>query len=315
MTSQRDVTTSEWFHTVQKGADGQDIFSATSHRTVYATLLADALERFGIELHAYAWMTNHVHQLVHAPDGGLADAMHRVGSRYASLYNGWTDRTGPLFTARYFSEPITSDAQLMQTARYIHRNPLVIVGAAGLVGYRWSSLGALCGQRPIPTWLSTGIVTTGFDADSYERHVLTPQPADRTSTAGLPALTTTSCAEIEMAIATVAGRSVADLRVANGKVSDHARTLMITLAVDFRAADSTSLADRYGLSDRRSVRRAARRGRTLATQSVDFAVLRNRVIAHLDTVAPRRIVVPGDPGVWNQRGSRRPGRGGLRRAG
>ena len=98
MTRQRDLTSSEWFHVVQKGADEQDIFSAASHRSVYEDLLDDAFRRSRIELHAYTWMTNHTHQLVHAPHGGVAEAMHRIGTRYASLYNGWTDRTGPLFT-------------------------------------------------------------------------------------------------------------------------------------------------------------------------------------------------------------------------
>jgi putative transposase len=315
MTGQRDLTTSEWFHIVQKGADAQDIFSAPSHRAVYTELVVEAFERFRIELHAYAWMTNHVHQLVHAPEGGLPEAMHRLGTRYASQYNGWTARTGPLFTARYFSEPVTSDEQLAQTARYIHRNPLPIVGSAGLVGYRWSSLGVLCGTRPVPDWLATGVVSAGFDAASYERYVMTPQPCDRIGQGGLPPITPTSCDQIESAIASVVGRSIDDLRSRNGKVNDPARTLMITLAVEFRADDSVALADRYGLSDPRSVRRTARRGRALATQSPAFASLRNRVCAALDGVAVEGIVVPGDPGAGNHDGSWRPGRGELRRAG
>ena len=315
MTGQRDLTTSEWFHIVQKGADGQDIFSAPSHRTVYTELVVEAFERFHIALHAFAWMTNHVHQLVHAPEGGLPEAMHRLGSRYALQYNGWTNRSGPLFTARYFSEPVTSDEQLAQTARYIHRNPMAIVGAAEIVGYPWSSLGELCGRRPIPDWLTTGVVTAGFDSASYERYVVTPQPCDRIGRGDLPPITPTSCEQIESAIASVVGRSIDDLRAPNGSVSDHARTLMITLAIDFRSSNSVALAERYGLGDPRSVRRTARRGRALATQSPAFAGLRDRVCVALDETALTRIVVPGDPGVGNHGGSWRPGQGELRRAG
>lgn len=282
MTRQRDLTASEWFHVVHKGADEQDIFGATSHRTVFEEFLGDALERFDIELHAYAWMTNHAHQLVHAPHGGLSEAMHRLGTRYASVYNGWTDRSGPLFAARYFSEPVTSDEQLAQTARYIHRNPLVIVGSAGLVGYRWSSLGVMCGRGSAPAWLTTGVVADGFDESSYGRFVLTPQPGDRIGHGLLPPSTPTSCLEIESAISAVVGRSVDELRSANRRMGDDARTLMITLAVQLRAGDSATLADRYGLSDLRSVRRIARRGRLLASQSAAFAGLRNLVLAHLD---------------------------------
>lgn len=303
MTRQRDLTTSEWFHLVQKGADAQDIFSAASHRSVYEDLVADAFDRFGIEVHAYAWMTNHTHQLVHAPHGGVADAMHRLGTRYALHYNGWTDRSGPLFTARYFSVPITSDEQLAQAARYIHRNPLAITGANGLVDYRWSSLGALCGRRPVPGWLSTGVVTAGSDEDSYLRYVLTPQPGDRTGLGDLPPSIPTRCDEVEMAVAAVVGRSVDDLRRSPGRVRDDARTLMIMLAVECRAADSATLAERYGLSDLRSVRRTARRGRALITQSPAFAALRDRATSHLDDgAATQRRVVPRGPGVGNKQG-------------
>ncbi len=212
MSHRRDLTTSEWFHIVHKGADSQDIFAAASHRSVYEDLLADAFERFGVELHAYAWMSNHVHQLVHVPNGALPEAMHRLASRYACIFNGWTDRSGPLFTDRYFSEPITSDAQLAQTARYIHRNPSAIVGSAGLVPYRWSSFGVLAGRRPAPSWLTTGVVDAGFTPSSYERYVLTPQPSDRHALGVLPPSTPTSCDELEAAVAEIASRSIDDLR-------------------------------------------------------------------------------------------------------
>jgi REP element-mobilizing transposase RayT len=316
MTHHRDLSSSEWFHVVQKGADAQDIFSASSHRTVYEELLADSFARFAVDLHAYAWMTNHTHMLAHAPRGGLPEAMHLLGSRYASMYNGWTDRTGPLFMARYFSEPVTSDAQLAQTARYIHRNPMPIVGSAGLSAYPWSSLGPLIGRRALPGWLTTGTVVPDADADAYERYVLTQQPSDRLPFGWLPPSVPTGCAEIESAVSAVVGRDVADLRSPRGKVSDEARMLMITLAVECRADTSAGRAQRYGLSDLRSVRRIARRGRARAVDCAAFASLRRTVIAVLDAPsASADTVVPGDPGSGDHRGSRRPGLGELRAAG
>lgn len=310
MTHHRDLISSEWFHVVQKGADAQDMYSAASHRAVYEELLVDAFARSDVDLHAYAWMTNHTHLLVHAPHGGLPDAMHLLGSRYASLYNGWTNRSGPLFTARYFSEPVISEAQLVQTARYIHRNPMPIVGSAGLSEYSWSSFGPLIGRRPLPDWLSTGVVVSDNDADSYERFVLTPQPSDRFPFGSLPPSIPTGCTEIEFAVAAVVGRTVDDLRSPRGTVSDEARMLMITLAVDYRADTSSALAQRYGLSDQRSVRRIARRGRARLADSVAFALLRHRVVDVLDANVATA-AVPGDPGSGGRGGSGRPGLGGL----
>jgi REP element-mobilizing transposase RayT len=144
----RDLTRSEWFHVYNRGADRQDIFSADGDWTLFEQLTAEAFERFAIELHAYALMTNHFHFLGRAGDGGLSEAMQRLCGRYGAAYNERTGRTGSLFTGRFQSVPITSDAQLTQTARYIHRNPLAIVPAAALDTYRWSSLGVLTGQAP-----------------------------------------------------------------------------------------------------------------------------------------------------------------------
>jgi len=285
MSRRRDLSSSDWFHVVQKGADAQDIFSAPSHRSVYEDLMADAFARERIELHAYAWMTNHTHMLCHTPAGGLPDAMHRLGTRYAGLFNGWTDRSGPLFTARYFSEPITTDEQLVQVGRYIHRNPIPIVGIARLADYPWSSLGALTGRRSRPEWLATGAVAGSLGPPDYERFVLTSLPSDRHPFGDLPPSVLTRCVEIEGAVAAVVGRSVVDLRTPRGKVSDEPRMLMIALAVEFRSAPGSDLAARYGLSDQRSVRRIARHCRTLTTRSPAFATLRRRVLAALDQPA------------------------------
>jgi hypothetical protein len=63
--------------------------------------------------------------------------------------------------------------------------------------------------------------------------------------------------------------------------------LAITLAVELRAADAHELARRFRLSDPRSARRAARRGRILVARSDPFADLRRRVLAHLDALDER----------------------------
>jgi hypothetical protein len=144
------------------------------------------------------------------------------------------------------------------------------------------------------------VVTSGFDADFYERYVITPQPSDRIGWGDLPPSTPTRCDEIEWAVAAVVGRSIDDLRQSPGTVRDDARILMITLAVECRTAGSAALAERYGLSDPRSVRRAARRGRTLASQSPAFTALRSRVLEQLDrAAAAERSLVPRDPGAGN----------------
>ena len=92
-----------------------------------SSLLADAVGRFGIEIHAYCLMTNHFHLVVHCPIGGLSRAMQSVERRYTQSYNERYRRDGPLFRGRFHSVDITTNEQLARLTRYVHRNPLAFV--------------------------------------------------------------------------------------------------------------------------------------------------------------------------------------------
>jgi REP element-mobilizing transposase RayT len=262
-----------------RGADKQDIFSADRDRTLFEALMAEALDRFDIELHAYALMTNHVHLLLRAPDGGVSEAMQRLCGRYGSAYNERTERTGSLFTGRFRSVPITSDAQRTWTGRYIHRNPLDIVIPSALAAYRWSSLGFLLGKWPMPSWLSPDALVGEFPTpDAYLEYVLRPQPSDRLERGLYSPLTTTTCDEIDDAVAAV--MDTVDAAVFDRFVRrvDVARMLAVTVAIETRAANPIELAERHGLSDPSSVRRLARRGRVQTSDSDWFAALRTMVL-------------------------------------
>jgi putative transposase len=275
----RELTQSNWFHLYNRGTDKQDIFSADCDRTLFESLQAEAFDRFEIELHAYALMTNHVHQLVHAPNGGLSEAMQRLCGRYAAAYNERTERTGSLFTGRFQSVPITSEAQLIWSGRYIHRNPLDIVAPSALAAYRWSSLGFLLGKWPTPDWLTTGtLLGQHAKPDDYLDYVLTSQPSDRLDHGVLPPLAPTSWEEIEQAVESVMASSSLD---GDHRPADLRRMLAITVAVGTRTADAATLAELGGLSDACSARRIARRGRVLAVESASFGALRTAVLAKL----------------------------------
>ncbi len=275
----RDFSQSEWFHVFNRGADRQDIFSADRDRTLFESLQAEAFDRFDIGLHAYALMTNHVHQLVRAPNGGLSEAMQRLCGRYAAAYNERTERTGSLFTGRFRSVPITSEAQLIWSGRYIHRNPLDIVAPSALAAYRWSSLGFLLGRWPTPHWLATGtLLGEHTDPNDYLDYVLTSQPSDRLDNGVLPPLAPTTWDEIERAVASVMACSSRDV---DHRSAELRRTLAITIAVETRAVDAAALAELHGLSDACSARRIARRGRVLAAESASFSALRTGVLAKL----------------------------------
>jgi REP element-mobilizing transposase RayT len=275
----RDLSTSEWQHVINRGSDRQDLFSIDGDRLLWEHLVGESFAHFDVELHAFVWMTNHVHMLTHCDDGDLSAAMQRLCFRYASAYNERTGRDGPLFTGRFRNEPILSDAQLHQTARYIHRNPLAMVPAAALDTYRWSSLGPLVGARAVPDWLSTGVV----GGPDYLRYVLDPQPGDRVASGSFsPGL---SCDDVDVVVSAVTGVEIVRLRDGSDRRCAEVRALAVMLAVELRVATADELAVHYGLSDSRSIRRLARRGRVRVADSRTFARLRERTLSELDRAA------------------------------
>jgi REP element-mobilizing transposase RayT len=275
----RDFSTSEFHHLCNRGADKQDVYSADADRVLFENLAAEAFGRFDISIHAYVLMTNHFHYLVHAPHGGVSEAIQLLCGRYGSAYNHRTERTGPIFTGRFRSVPITSDAQLMWAGRYIHRNPLDMVEPSALAAYRWSSLGALLGKRPVPPWLVTETLLGDWRTpDGYLDYVRRPQPSDRLDHSGWRPLVPTTCDEIDHAVRVVMGRTDPTFFNRSVRAADVARTLSVMITMEMRAATPEQLAVRHCLSDAGSARRLARRGRVLTSESAWFAQLRESVL-------------------------------------
>jgi len=59
-------------HITQRGNNRQDVFFVHDDRRVYLEILARQAERFGLTVHGYCLMTNHVH-LIATPRSALID--------------------------------------------------------------------------------------------------------------------------------------------------------------------------------------------------------------------------------------------------
>ena len=197
----RNLTASTWFHVVNRGADRQDIFLTDDDRVLFEALLGDAFERRQVRLHAYALMSNHFHLLLECPEGGLSETVQLLCGRYGAAYNQRSGRApvrcsgrGSIrcrsWTTRSSWPPLaTSTATRLPSCR-----------RGALDSYRWSSLSALVRRRPMPTWLSDGVVLTSTDdPHEYTRFVLDPQPSD-THVADAASWFSPTCADIVRAI-------------------------------------------------------------------------------------------------------------------
>lgn len=261
----RDRTSSDWLHLYNRGADRQDIFSLPGDHDRFEQRMGAMALDCDVEIHAYALLTNHFHFLVHAPGGRVGEMMQRLCGDYASGYNARTGRSGPLFTGRFGSVPIMDEAQLFLSARYIHRNPLDIVGPSALAAYRFSSLGVYLGRRECPPWLVVDELRQLGDARHVIEEIAEPHPADRRSLESIGPVRRTSLDELICAV----------------EQCGASRTAAMTVAVELRVATVVELAEWFCV-DPSTVRRMARRGRVQLETDGQFRRMHDQILGHLD---------------------------------
>ena len=127
-------------HVIQRGNNRQAIFTCDDDLAAYAHWLAEGAQRFGVAVHGWVFMTNHVHLPVTPSDEtGLSRLMQFVGRLYVRKFNYSYARSGTLFEGRFKTCVVQEDQYLLACLRYIELNPV----RAGMVSdpgdYRWSS--------------------------------------------------------------------------------------------------------------------------------------------------------------------------------
>jgi putative transposase len=112
-------------HLVQRGNNRQCCFGDDADRQRFLLDARDAMSRFGVSVHAYVLMNNHVHLLATAGiEGAISQAMQALGRRYVGYFNWRHGRSGTLWEGRYHLSPIGSDRYFWACQRYIELNPV-----------------------------------------------------------------------------------------------------------------------------------------------------------------------------------------------
>lgn len=150
-----------FYHVTLRGNHKHAIFRDPADRGLLDGIVADAVSELAVRIHAYCWMTNHVHLLAQVSNVPLGRFMLRISSRYARIFQAQLDTTGHLFERRYHAVLVDADRYLLTLVRYIHQNPV----RAGLVKdpseYLWSSHRAYVGM-PAPPWITTAFTLRMF---------------------------------------------------------------------------------------------------------------------------------------------------------
>ena len=147
-------------HIIQRGNNRQAIFTSDDDLAAYAHWLSEGARRFGIAVHGWVFMTNHVHLLATpANTGSISQLMQYLGRYYVRHFNYTYARSGTLFEGRFKTSIVQEDHYFLTCLRYIELNPV----RAGMVkdpgDYRWSSyrahafgvnVGLWTPHKPIP---------------------------------------------------------------------------------------------------------------------------------------------------------------------
>jgi len=127
-------------HIIQRGNNRQVCFSGEEDFSSYLAWLSEYSTRFGMDIHAYVLMTNHVHILATPQrEESISKTMQSLGRQYVRYFNGSYRRSGTLWEGRYKSCLVQDERYLLECYLYIELNPVRAGMVATPAEYRWSS--------------------------------------------------------------------------------------------------------------------------------------------------------------------------------
>ena len=127
-------------HVIQRGNNRQVCFASEEDFAAYAHWLEEYARKCQVAIHAWVFMTNHVHLLVTpSTEEGISKMMQMLGRHYVRYFNYSYRRSGTLWEGRFKSCVVDAEDYLLICQRYIELNPI----RAGMVSapeeYAWSS--------------------------------------------------------------------------------------------------------------------------------------------------------------------------------
>lgn len=126
-------------HITQRGNNKQQIFFDDEDRSAYVSILQAKAREYGLLIHAYCLMPNHIH-LVATPlrDESLAKGVGRTHHAYTRHVHQRHSRSGHLWQNRFFSCPL-DEHHFLAAVRYVERNPVRATLTEQAWDYPWSS--------------------------------------------------------------------------------------------------------------------------------------------------------------------------------
>jgi putative transposase len=147
-----------FYHVLSRGNEKRDISYDGRDYLRFLETLEKMVERFNLEIHAYALMKNHYHLLIRTREANLSRAIQWLGVSYSVWFNRRHERSGHLFKGRFKSFLIENERYFTANYLYIHGNPLRAGIVKKLWDYPWGSYRAYMDSKYEMSWLMMGLV-------------------------------------------------------------------------------------------------------------------------------------------------------------
>jgi putative transposase len=127
-------------HIILHGNNRDPIFAKDEDQEFFKEVLLEAANRYALAIHAYVFMTNHIHLLA-TPDvsESVPKTMQSLGRCYVQYFNLRYRRTGTLWEGRYRATAVDAEDYLFECMRYIELNPVRAAMVKHPRDYAWSS--------------------------------------------------------------------------------------------------------------------------------------------------------------------------------
>ena len=160
-------------HVILRGNNQQNVFIDASDFTVFNTYVVEAVAKYGGEVLAFVYMSNHVHMiLVPKEKQDLANLVKSFSQKYTQYFNKKYSRTGTLWEGRFRSSAILDDAYLLSCIRYIELNPVRANMVDRVEQYLWSSYRFNNAGKILGGGDSCGLVLDLVGSNGYEEYIM-----------------------------------------------------------------------------------------------------------------------------------------------
>ena len=163
------------YHVTQRGNNRQDVFFVDNDRQAYLDILKQEAKTYGLAVHGFCLMTNHIHAIVVPQDiQSVANAMGRTHFKYTQYINRLHGRSGHLWQNRFYSCPL-DDMHYIMAMKYIERNPVRAKMTLRAWRWPWSSAAAHAGKgKDVSGILQLDEWNKQFDQAAWARTLIEP---------------------------------------------------------------------------------------------------------------------------------------------